>query len=360
MTEKKPKILYVAENMSGGVFTYLVDLTDRLIDKYDIVIAYAPDSETPKDPRNYFDDRIPLYQIPTWLHAVDPIKEPDARAALKNLVVKEQPDLIHLNGYKAGKIGRAALDGMGLPLFYTPHGYMFHSEDHNVLSRSVYRYYEQQSAAKANCVTIACSKGEYAETLGFTTDAAFVNNGIDTEELDRIVKETAPADHPFTVFTSGRINDQKNPDLFNEIAKAMPQVKFVWIGDGINKYKLTSSNIEVTGWLDREDALKRALNSDVFILTSRWEGMPMTLLEAMYLKKLCIVTNVVGSRDVVTNGENGFVASSAAAFVNAINHSGDEIAQTMVENAYKDVAENYTLDHMAKGYDAIYQKALKK
>jgi glycosyltransferase involved in cell wall biosynthesis len=124
------------------------------------------------------------------------------------------------------------------------------------------------------------------------------------------------------------------------------------------RYKLKAKNIEVTGWLDRQEALKRAYHSDVFILTSFWEGLPLSLLEAMYMKKLCIATNVIGSRDVIRNGENGFLCSSAAAFVNAINHFDEPQTQEIVETAQQDVVRSYNLDKMAVSYIKIYQNAL--
>ena len=60
--------------------------------------------------------------------------------------------------------------------------------------------------------------------------------------------KTEEAEHPFTVYTLGRICYQKNPTLFNEIAEALPDVKFIWIGDGELREQLTSKNIEITGW----------------------------------------------------------------------------------------------------------------
>ncbi|MBR2067532.1 MAG: glycosyltransferase, partial [Solobacterium sp.] len=160
--------------------------------------------------------------------------------------------------------------------------------------------------------------------------------------------------------TTGLINPQKNPDLFNEIARAMPNVHFLWIGDGESKWKLTSPNIEITGWLDHSEAIKKMNDGDVFLLTSLWEGLPISLLEAMYLKKLCIVSNVVGSRDVITNGENGFICDSAASFVNTINHYFDPESKDIRENAYQDIMDNYTLKEMIENYKTFYKEKIMK
>ena len=62
----------------------------------------------------------------------------------------------------------------------------------------------------------------------------------------------------------------------------MPDVKFLWIGDGELRNELKSPNINITGWVNREEALKISMNTDVFILTSLWEGLLLVFL------KLCI------------------------------------------------------------------------
>ena len=49
------------------------------------------------------------------------------------------------------------------------------------------------------------------------------------------------------------------------------------------------------------------MSADVFLLTSLWEGLPVSLLEAMYMKKPCVVSDVIGNHDVIENGRNGFI-----------------------------------------------------
>ena len=79
-------------------------------------------------------------------------------------------------------------------------------------------------------------------------------------ELQEIIDKTEKVEHSFTVYTLGRICYQKNPTLFNEIAESLPDVKFVWIGDGELRDQLTSENIEITGWADRSTAIRYAVN----------------------------------------------------------------------------------------------------
>ena len=160
----------------------------------------------------------------------------------------------------------------------------------------------------------------------------------------------------FTVFTLGRICAQKNPVLFNWIAEALPEVQFIWIGDGELRHELKSSNIKITGWVKREKALQYSLEADVFLLVSLWEGLPMSLLEAMYMKKVCVVSDVVGNHDVIHTNQNGYVCYKPSDFVKAIREVMKNGQDILAERAYEDVIREYNTTIMAEKYYKIYRK----
>ena len=205
----------------------------------------------------------------------------------------------------------------------------------------------------------------------------YVDNGINVEKLGQALGNIKTEDHPFTVFTLGRICYQKNPLMFNQVAEALPYVKFLWIGDGELREELKSKNIEITGWADRKTALEKSMTADVFILTSLWEGLPISLLEAMYMKKPCVVSDVIGNHDVIENGVNGFVCDEVNDFINAIRRiqwdmgrqcfedESDAVlvypkaiirgeTEKVVDRAFEDVVEKYNTTVMTKSYSRIY------
>ena len=94
------------------------------------------------------------------------------------------------------------------------------------------------------------------------------------------------------------------------------------------------------------------MNADVFLLPSLWEGLPISLLEAMYMKKLCIVSDVIGNRDVIKNGQNGFVCRNVDEYVSAIQH--DDI-EAIVLNGKKDIVDEYNITTMARKYSVVYE-----
>lgn len=360
MGRNRKKILFVAEAMGGGVFTFLVGLCNELIEYYDLYVAYGIRRQTPDDFRKYFDRRVRLIRVRNFERSIDPRRDAGAFMELRRIADRVKPDLIHLHSSKAGVLGRWAFDGRRIPLFYTPHGYSFLMSNYNAARRLSYRMVEKLSAIRP-CTTISCSRGEHEETLRLTKNALYVNNGIDVEEMQRMMDSIGPQEKgEFRVFTLGRICYQKNPRLFNEIAMKLPNVHFLWIGDGELRHLLKAPNIEVTGWLSREEALRRSLASDVFVLTSLWEGLPMSLLEAMYMGKLCLVNDVIGSRDVVSSGLNGFVCRNADEFVDMIRAalSGSEEVRGIAARARSDIQENYNTKTMAREYREIYEKAL--
>jgi glycosyltransferase involved in cell wall biosynthesis len=355
LVAEKKKILYMVEAMGGGVFTYIVDLANELVDTYDMYIAYAVRKQTPANYKDYFDKRIHLIEVKNFGRAINPVKDFASLFEVKRIASEINPDVIHLHSSKAGVIGRIAFNGK-IPMFYTPHGYSFLMENYKPMKRAMFKLIETV-CAKRKCTTISCSVGEHQETLKLTQHATYVNNGINMAELKEIVDRTDKVEHPFTVYTLGRICYQKNPTMFNAIAELLPDVKFVWIGDGELRKELTSENIEITGWAERATAIKYAVNADVFLLPSRWEGLPISLLESMYMKKICVVSNVIGNRDVIHNGENGFVCAQVEEFVRVIKQCRNG-KDSLVEQAYQDILDDYNTKVMAEQYSNIYRNSV--
>ena len=387
----KKRLLLVSEAMGGGVFTYLVNLANSLVDAYELYLAYAMRPQTPKDYRAYFDSRIHLIEVESFVRPIRPNADLRALFELRRIYRVVRPDIIHLHSSKAGILGRLASWRMSVPVFYTPHGYSFLMRGASVPKRAFY-YLAELAMARTRCTTIACSKGELIETKRLTKRAFLVNNGIDLHEIDGYVEQLAEIQNkkaseiksfdeatdealapsfqvtqgtgitsarPYTIFTIGRICDQKNPELFNQIALALPDAHFVWIGDGELRDMLSAPNIEITGWMDRSQALAYAMRADCFVLPSLWEGLPMSLLEAMYLKKPCVVSNVVGNRDVIHDGINGFACESLNQYIHAIRECAKAgVAERLCANAFKDVIDEYNCDTMVTRYKAVYEQAL--
>ena len=70
------------------------------------------------------------------------------------------------------------------------------------------------------------------------------------------------------------------------------------------------------------------------------------------MKKLCVVNNVIGNRDVIHNGKNGFVCENVGDFVRAIRETDSH--HEYIDNAYADVLNKYNTEVMAESYSKLY------
>lgn len=355
------KIIHIVEAMGGGVFTYIVDLANTLCETMDVYVAYGIRDETPENFSDYFDKRVKLIRVKNFVREIRPVSDIKSAREIRKMLDEIQPDIIHLHSSKAGVIGRVFVSSKKFPeKYYTPHGYSFLMRDVSKIKRYIY-YVLEKWCGPYKCVTIACGEGEYLETKKVTSQAIKINNGINIEELKGQIKEqirdvNVVKGDKFKIMTSGRICAQKNPKLFNKIAQMLPDIQFVWVGDGELRDELTSSNIEITGWCERKKALEHILSGDAFILTSLWEGLSISLLEAMYLQRVCIVSNVIGNRDVIINDLNGYVCDTVDDFVNAILEvKGSENKNArLTAKAFRDLGNHYTTQHIGQKYIKVY------
>lgn len=356
MKEKKT-VLHLVEAMGGGIFTYLVELANGTSENYNVVIAYGIRKETPDNYKDYFNSNVKLIKVNNFTKKLNPKKDLGACFELQKIVKEINPDIIHMHSSKAGAIGRAIFSGRKYKLFYTPHGYSFLMEDISKPKRRIFKLVEK-ILGKKNCTTIACGQGEWEQSKTVTSKSTFISNGINLNKINSIIDSVEHKDAGrFVVYTVGRIDHQKNPKLFNEIAERMPEIKFVWIGDGDLRGELVSPNIEVTGWVDNREVIKKALEYNVFLLTSKYEGLPISLLESMYMKKVCIVSDAVGNRDVIEHGHSGYTCNNADEFISAITevqNNGPDLK--MIENAHKSIMDIYNSGWLIKQFKELYDK----
>ena len=353
----KKKIIHIVESWGSGVFSFLVDLVNKTNNDYEIIILHGRREETFEDYKEYFPKNVKLIEIANFTRSINPVKDIKAFFEIRKLLKKECPDIVHLHSSKAGFLGRFAVNTKKTKVLYNPHGFAYLAKDISKLKSSIY-WLAEKIAAMRNCTIIGCSHGEYEEALKLTKNSTCINNGVDTDKLSDITKNFQEKEIDFDnlkIATIGRIGSQKNPVLFNEIAKKFLNYKFTWIGEGTDKTLLTSSNITITGWLNKERVLETLNKNDVFVLTSLWEGLPISLLEAMFLKKVCIVSNCIGNRDVIKNEYNGFICKNLQEFESILDTLKTKNLNQLKLNAIKDINEIFNLNKMIDGYKKIYE-----
>lgn len=348
------KIVHVVEAFGGGVFTYLADLTSGLVGKYDVYILYGKRKQTPENFQNYFDKRVKFIRINNFTRGMNLCKDFAAYCEVNRYINSLKPDIIHLHSSKAGGIGRLIKYNGKQKVFYTPHGYSFLDSGNGEMKLKAKIYFQlERILGKKNATTIACSYGEYIESEKVTKNAIFINNSVNSKEL--LNYETKNSNTQKVIFTIGRISDQKNPKLFNSIAKRLPNTKFVWVGDGPQRNLLTAKNIEVTGWLKRSSVLRLIQPYEYFILTSKWEGLPISLLEAMFFSKICFVTNIIGNKNVITDASDGYIFNNEIDFLSKFKNFEKKVGPKANEIIRKKFSREEMIGEYVNAYEKLNQ-----
>lgn len=360
------KIVHVTECLAGGVLTFLVNLTSQL-DQEEHIIIYGKRDNTPENVEKLFGDNVSLIY---WKNAQREIRPKQDFVALKELLYDlkriSNVDILQLHSSKAGVLGRVAARLLGLQkrTFYLPHGVSFARKDVSLKKRQFYILIEKIANAFAGTV-IACSSSErnLLKANGIK-NVIVINNGIAVPDEEPMCKQPGK---PLVFGTVGRITFQKNPQLFNQIAQHFQgddRVKFLWIGDGELRHEIQETDqVHVTGWVTPDEVQDYLKQVDVYISTSLWEGLPLSVLEAMALGKPLLLSDCVGNIDTVEQGSNGFLyhgVDGAIKWIYQFMHlSKDEII-TFEKKSYTLVQRDFSLVLLKDKYQSVYANAIKK
>ena len=350
----------VCEALGGGVLAYVNQLCNGIAGEYDVTLAYSTRVQTPDGFRSAFDNRVRLIEVESFGNLSSPASIWKTIKALRKVAESVEPDVIHLHSSIAGAFGRMAFDGRSVPVVYTPHGYA-HVLMGPCFKSSVYRLAEI-ILGRRRSLTLTCCESEDEEAARLTRWHSYIETGLDIEEFDRQLAdiEPLPSDRQFVVYTLGRVCTQKRPEVFNRVAELVPEARFLWIGGGELENLLTAPNVEVTGWLPRYRALALAKGANAYMLCSYGEAIAMSLLENMHMGALPLVSDVMGNRSVIKDGENGYVCEGADDFAKRIREamSDRQKMARLAAKAHDDVKSLYGLEKMLQRYSHFYQELI--
>jgi glycosyltransferase involved in cell wall biosynthesis len=324
---KKIKVLHVIEALGGGVYSYFTDLSSSFGNdaSFETIISYSDKRKEiiPEKIASDFHKNMKLVRLP-MKKEISPIFDLLAIIKLIRLISHTKPQVVHLHSSKAGVIGRIAhfLSGSKSKLFYTPHGYSFLRQDISKTKRNIYKFIEVSMSQLFGGNTIACGDTEliFAKEID---NAKLIRNGINISDIRS--HKYKVINTKLTIGILGRITFARNPKMFNEIALRYPNINFIWIGDGELRHILNAQNIEITGWFnERTEGLNHLNKLDIYIQTSLWEGLPISILEAMALEKPVLATNVIGNKDIVVHGVTGYLFNTIEQLDGYLDYLKDE------------------------------------
>jgi glycosyltransferase involved in cell wall biosynthesis len=298
--------------------------------------------------------------------------------SLMRLLRRERFDIVQTSAAKASLYGRLAARLAGVPVvIFTAHGFPFHDSMRPLL-RSLLIIMERVMSRWCTDMLISVSETDrhMAITNGIVPPqrAVTIHNGIDLHGQfpDRQIARQGLGLNPGlpVVGMIGRLSAQKAPDDFLRVAslvlRQLPDATFLVVGDGPLRRRVERQAISLgiapstkfLGFRDDVPLLMAAL--DVFLLTSLWEGLPITILEAMAAGKPVVATTVSGVPEVVEHGVTGFLAppkkvEQLAAHVITLLHD-PALAQKMAEAGRRRIEERFTLDRMIAQLTNLYHE----
>jgi glycosyltransferase involved in cell wall biosynthesis len=360
------RVLHIVESFAGGVFTSVTQLCNlQSKDGYEVYLAHSVRPGTPADYKCFLMPEITVIKL-NLAREINPWRDLSGLFQIRRLINGISPDIIHLHSSKAGFLGRLAIFlgvGKGSKIFYSPRGFSFLQENYSEFKRLIYFFLEKLGASFGGTI-VACSQGELLEAQKLKArNVVLLENAVDTDIVPVHSSENISQD-TVTIGTLGRICPQKNPGLFKDLALAFAcrkNLQFLWVGGGEGERELCKiPKLRVTGWLSRQDALERLQCLDIYVQTSLWEGMPISVIEAQVAGIPAVVTNVVGNRDIVIPGETGYIAENLSAMVYYIDLLSRErtLRVRMGECARRLSLERFSLERLQREVNQLYQKPL--
>ena len=299
-------------------------------------------------------------------------------------VMEKSPDLVHFHHLRPMvSFFKNPFRRWRVPVIFTAHGLHIHKYEFYDSIAAKIKYFlrfhlEKHVLPKPDrIIAVSREDNRFMEERYKLQNVTYLTNGIDfsavtagnDQSKEELRKRLELPVGEFLFVTVARFNFQKGYDI---LIKAISRVKevlekipcrFVFVGDGeeFEAMKQLSRDLKVSQYIifmgSRTDVYDILPAGDVCLLSSRWEGLPIVLLETGLLKVPVIASDTYGNREIVkeTNGilfKNRDVDALAKAIINVLN--GKHELPGYAESMYREVRENYSLEKMLSGLREIY------
>lgn len=349
MIMQAKRIVHITETMASGVLKYLQEVVSATDDgSIQHIIFYSKK-------RAYTPQKL-SEQFPSYVHLKD--VDIDLRHFSRSLnelyrcIRHSKPEIVHLHSSIAGLFGRIlSIAFPRIRFYYTPHGYSFLMSNRSAVARKIYWLCEFV-LSQTHSTVIACSKSEckHAKQLSRFRSAHLVENALKPGETVADIFRS-----PFQVIGVGRMEEQKDPKYFirivAELRKKHPDLSAVWIGDGslmqecVMLNKELKANVRFTGWLSNKETLEHLKASNCYLQTSKWEGLPFSVLEAMTFGLPVVASDLEFHQDLFEQNYMGFLAGDVEHFVDMVDRliNDTDLASNISSFNRMRLAQNYQM-----------------
>ncbi len=202
-----------------------------------------------------------------------------------------------------------------------------------------------------------------------------IENGIDLTEFENLedysIKKEFNIKNEKIIVTVCRLHYQKDIETAIRAIKLLEneKIKFLIVGDGPERNKLEklTKSLKLENkviFLGHRNDVNRILKiADIFVLSTKWEGLALVILESFASKIPVIASNVHGNTSVIVNGENGllfkFKDPKDLAKKILLLLRDENLRARIVENAYNSVKSRFNVERMIRRYDNLYSHFFK-
>ncbi|MCL6611485.1 MAG: glycosyltransferase family 4 protein [Peptococcaceae bacterium] len=376
--DRKKVLLLVTLSETGGaqkVVYHLAAGLDR--EKFGVTVACAPGGDLVRWVRGLGD--VEVVELPSLRREVSPAADLLCLFRLYRLIRSGGYDIVHCHSSKAGVLGRLAARLAGAPrIFFTVHGWGI-NDYQGLPARFFYKWAER--LAGFVCTGVVCvSRYDlyYGRSLKLVPEEklSVIYNGLPAsgKRTGLLRGELNLKDGDIIVGTVARLAYQKNPQFFLALAERMlarhrdtgdkGRLFFVVIGDGplkgeceeLLKSKGLGGRVFLLG--ARDSAGELVHDFDIFVLFSRWEGLPLTVIEAMTAGVPVVAGNAGGVGEMVAHGETGYLVEgfdldAAAGYVQELA-GNPGLRARMGAAGRRRALELFGLERMIRRYEKLY------
>ncbi len=309
---------------------------------------------------------VPCRKLEKLVYPIRPLQDMAAFREIRAVLSKTRPDLVTTHSNKAGLLGRLAARSLNIPSVHTSHGFLF-SANPKSPGGLFYRLVEKIAArVSERVIAVAESEFKTAASLRVITPSKMtvVHNGLPELKPPRTAE---PATVPPRLVMVARFAEPKDHLTLLQALGAFKEKSWTLslVGDGKGRSRAEriaaeegiSKQVEFLGV--REDLPAILSESQVFVLSSRREGFPLSVLEAMRAGLPVVASHVGGISEAVEEGISGFLFPPAD--VEALQCclgkllADPSLRQSMGKAGRKRFLKYFTLDRMVEETMAVYR-----
>lgn len=286
---------FITLSTIGGAQSVVISLANAQVNQgHDVSVVSSPGGGM----WDLLDNKVNKIEVNSLVREISPVKDLKASLFLLSKYNKIKPDIVHLHSSKAGLLGRLMLPGK--KIIYTVHGFDSMRVRYRKLLflEKILKYKVKKIVAVSRYDNINLHEEGIKNT-------EIVYNGISDSLLES--NELRKNKDRLSFFTVARLAVPKRFDLFVELAKSFPDCDFYWIG---NKKEDETGEIPANIYMlgEIKDVGLKIKCFDYFVLLSDFEGLPVSILEALRASKPVIASNVGGISEIID--DNGYLVEN--------------------------------------------------